>query len=254
MAIPTPTQTRTVDPYASYNSNVVNGLTKMISNGLDCVVASNPINVTRASATTLTVSAGYCIKDDVLIEISPIVIDMTDSDSYASISGGFWNEDGYYFVVLEYVYTKSKPAPVATIKLIQPDQWVSVYSATSHLLLKVVEVSSNNIDDVWNHNPSDDSYRVIFSNTLPNNNAKPTADYQIQPDDRWVWAEASDTMTLPFADGETLHTITKEDTGVGVTIEPISGDTIEGNVQIVLNNQYDSVTLKGGPSNTWYEV
>ena len=43
MGNPIPVQVRSVDPYASYNSDVVNRLTRIISNGNDCILHSNPI-------------------------------------------------------------------------------------------------------------------------------------------------------------------------------------------------------------------
>lgn len=138
-----PTQTRQIDPYSSYNSNVVNALTRMISRGANCLHGVHAIDVEIDPGTPLTqtiVKTGQCFKDDVLISIdSDFTVDLTDADFY--VSGPPWNEAGYYLITLAYTYAKSIPAPRASIKIFKPSQHASLTSG--YLFLKCLEVSFN---------------------------------------------------------------------------------------------------------------
>jgi hypothetical protein len=167
MGNPTPSQVRTVDPYASYHSNVVNKLTRMITTGLNCLFGTHSIEVTQASTTEIDCSAGQCFKDDVLIQTTAILtVDFEDSDFYIDPSGGWWNEIGYYYVVLDYEYVQSRPAPVADIKILLPSQ-TSLFTTDRYLFLKAVEVSWSGsafqIDDVWDYDPGTPANRRVYA-------------------------------------------------------------------------------------------
>ena len=175
-----PTQTRAVDSYASYNSNVVNRLTRIMSLEHQDVIMTPPyLDITwdSTSASDVVLTSGKCLKDDVLIEVSSdFDIDMSDSDFYVDITGGVWNEAGYYYVVLEYVYVKAKPAPVASIQILKPSQR-SLLTA-QYLFLKAVHVSFSGavfeIDATYDYDPENtDVYRkypysyIMMLSTLP---------------------------------------------------------------------------------------
>jgi len=142
MAIPYPDQTRTVDPYSSYSSNIVNRLTRMITGDTNCLFSTHTIEVTTDSTDSyvVRVGTGQCFKDDVIVELeSPMLVDFKNTSFYVDWDGGF-DEPGYYYVVLDYTYIKAKPSPKASLKIIKPDQRVSHFNS-QYLLLKVVLVS-----------------------------------------------------------------------------------------------------------------
>ena len=158
MGNPVPSQTRAVDPYASYHSNVVNRLTQMVTAGRNCLFGTHAMEVVINSITQVGVTTGQCFKDNVLIEMTAgLNIDMNDSDFYVDPSSGFWNEAGYYYIVLDYQYNKSRPAPEASLKIIKPSQRVALFNTTRYVLLKVVEVSFTGvhfqIDAVHDYDP-----------------------------------------------------------------------------------------------------
>ena len=86
MASNTPEQTRVVDPFASFNSDTVNQLTKMITQGDNGLTTTKGLDVTSDSTsptTTVVVSTGTAYMDDVLITItSDHLVDFTDSNNY----------------------------------------------------------------------------------------------------------------------------------------------------------------------------
>jgi len=158
MGNPVPSQIRSVDPYASYDSNVVNKLTRIISDGENILLSPSPIEVSLINTTTIKALEGKAIMQDVLIEIQDLPIDLSDIDFYLDSSGGWWNETGYYLVVLHYEYQKTSPPPEASIKIIMPSQKVGLYDPTKHLFLKCLEVSNsgiNEVDDVLDSDPDD---------------------------------------------------------------------------------------------------
>jgi len=155
-----PTQTRTVDPYSEYNSNIVNRLTRIASLAYDSLHEIRALDVEKASDTSVTVKTGTCYKDDVLIQITDdFSVDMTDEDFY--VSGPAWSEEGYYLIVLDYVYAKAMPPPKASIKILKPTQHALL--TEQYLFLKCVEVEfvgpSFRIVDVHDYVPSNETIR-----------------------------------------------------------------------------------------------
>jgi len=144
MASATPIQKRTVDPFASYNSNTVNQLTEMITKGNNGLTDYNAIQVSTDSTAPLTqsiVSVGTIYKDDVMITLTAEhVVDFEDPQHYVSFGTGF-NEVGTYYIVLDYTYAKSRPAPQASVKILKPSQIPHPSLGTSLFFLKAVAVS-----------------------------------------------------------------------------------------------------------------
>ena len=108
MASTTPTQERVVDPFASYNSNIVNRITEIVtqnSNGL-LTIPSLQVTLGALPLTTVDVAPGYIVKDDVLIKITAThQVDITDGDQWEGGSPLPF-PSGYCYLVLKYTYQK----------------------------------------------------------------------------------------------------------------------------------------------------
>ncbi len=150
-----PEQTRAIDPYSSYNSNVVNKLTRIVTRGEDALHSSHALNILRLTNTTVNLLTGVAFVDDVYIQITATkVIDLTDADYYFSNP---WNEAGNYIVALAYNYVKAKPAPEAAIKIYKPSEHAQ-FIASGNLFLKCLVVTFNGLtfqcDSVLNAVPT----------------------------------------------------------------------------------------------------
>jgi len=156
-----PSQVRSVDPYASYNSDVVNKITRIVSDGKNILLAPSPITVIQLNSENIRAETGKAIMQDVLIEIQDFNIAMNDADFYIDSSGGVFNETGYYLVVLHYEYQKTSPAPEASIKIIMPSQKIPLYNSSKHLFLGALDISDpgggEQIDDVLDYDPDNPS-------------------------------------------------------------------------------------------------
>jgi hypothetical protein len=147
MASSIPQQYRTIDPFASYNSNTVNQLTEMKSRGENVLdyPCSLDVVLDSTSVQEVVVKSGYVYKDDVLIYVSEDhTVPFTDyANQYVSfdVTGLI---TGYYYIVLEYTYIKSRPAPQAKIKIVMPTQRSNYNygsSSSSLVFLKAVYVT-----------------------------------------------------------------------------------------------------------------
>lgn len=163
-----PSQVRTVDPFASYNSDTVNKLTRMLSFGNDGFATARSCDITldATSATQVNMSVGVAYKDDMWIEITAAhVVDFTDSDQYYDFGTGF-DENGYYYVVMSYIYAKQRPAPEAEILIIKPSQRYLYSPGGEWLFLKAVHVSWNGssfvIDGVSSYDPDTPANKRLF--------------------------------------------------------------------------------------------
>jgi hypothetical protein len=157
-----PTQERSVDPFASYNSNVINRLTNMITRGDRGIVTVYDLQVTIDSTspnTTVVISSGYCFKDDVMIEVqseSTMQILGTGADTnYAHSFNPASASDGYYYIVLYYNYQKSRPVPQAILYAVESTNTSAIYpnNTGDYVLLKVVNVSGGVISSVLDYDP-----------------------------------------------------------------------------------------------------
>ena len=144
--IPETAQIRTVDPFASYNSDTVDKLTRMMTFDDNLLANVNSLRVTLDStaANHVVVSTGSAFKDDTLIEITQeISIDFDDKDSYYDWSAGWFDEAGTYYLLLRYRYAKSRPAPVASYQILKPSQRSSFSLTGDWVFLAAVVVSWN---------------------------------------------------------------------------------------------------------------
>ncbi len=266
MGNPTPIQERSVDPYSSYDSNVVNKLTRIISDGTDCLLMPTPVMCSHFSGTVIRASEGKSIKDDVLIETKLLDISITDADFYVDSSNGTNNEDGYYYVVLEYVYNKIAPPPEANIKLIKPSQRAGTYNPTLHLFINCVRIIGGVLAGIWNYDPENPSVerhlvggggvgtQVEWTSISDSGSSTLTSDSDTIA---CHTTTGSQDIYLPIVDlSKKMIRIVKmtSDTNV-VNVHRVSPDSIEGKISIVLRKQYDSVSLIPYPiDNVWIEV
>lgn len=164
MASTIPEQYRAVDPFASYNSNTVNQLTEMRSraeNVLD-IPCGLDVVADETSSSVVTVRPGYAFKDDVMIYVSEEqTVDFSDDDQYITTpTVGDPLVTGYSYIVLEYTFIKSRPAPQANIKIVRPGERNNYdygSSSTSLIFLKAVNITSISpitVGSVWDYDPS----------------------------------------------------------------------------------------------------
>jgi hypothetical protein len=113
--------------------------------GLLTVPSLDVISDTTSPTTTVIVKPGYIVKDDVLIKIkADHPVDFLDDDNWVSPPDITFT-GGYCYVVLHYQYQKQRPAPVATIKILQPSQRNIInLPGSTYFLLKVVEMDALN--------------------------------------------------------------------------------------------------------------
>lgn len=256
MGNPVPSQERTVDPYASYHSNVVNKFTRMITTGLNCIFGTHGIEVTQLSSTEVETSTGQCFKDDMLIQVtSTLTVDFEDEDFYADPSGGWWNEIGYYYVTLDYTYTISRPAPDASIKILKPSQH-AMYTPTSRFLfLKAVEVSWNGstfqIDDVWDYDPSTPTNRRVYAPLFAGvQDTIPTFDVD-EHEARIIYVRETDRLYWGTSQRwETFNAIRDNIDTIGMTVGQLGYIDASGAMQPAIADSYthqsDAVILQVG--------
>lgn len=153
-----PNQTRTVDAFSSYHSNIVNRLTRIISDGEDVIIGNDSLSVSIMDSTNLNLSSGFVIKDDVLIEVtSNFNIDLESSDLYYDGASPL-PEEGLYYIVLDYTYEKTKPAPEANIVVLTPSQTNDI-TYNRFLFLQSVDIIDSGsglvIDEIYGYDPND---------------------------------------------------------------------------------------------------
>jgi hypothetical protein len=167
MAGNTPSQNRAIDPFSSYNSDIVNQLSRNITRNDNGLLAVSDLNVYIDSTSPLdhvVVKPGFAVISDVLIQVNADHrVNFRDSTHYVTPSGGIFDEIGYYYVVLEYNYAKSRPAPTAKLKILRPSESGHSSLGDSLLFLKAVNVVSgvgaNEIDSVADIDPGNTTNR-----------------------------------------------------------------------------------------------
>jgi len=151
MASTIPNQERVVDPFASYNSNVVNRITEIVTHnnvGMLTISSMEVVQDSTSPNTSVVVKPGYAVKDDVLIKITAEhTVDFTDPDQWVT-PPDITFPGGNCYVVLEYQYLKQRPAPQANIKILQPNERPLINGDSIYLLLKVVETSTISPHDI----------------------------------------------------------------------------------------------------------
>lgn len=159
MASTIPSQERVVDPFASYNSNVVNRLTEIVTRSDEGMLTQGALQVIASDSTTVVAQTGYAVKDDVLIRLTQThTVDFADEDQWESDIPTLGFPSGYYYIVLKYQYLKQRPAPQAEIKILKPSEGYLLDStSTVYLLLKVAQISSGAITNLYDYDPGNTS-------------------------------------------------------------------------------------------------
>lgn len=146
MALLTPTQTRTLDPYTEerWSSNV-NRLTRLVTGGNNIIVQpETSFRLTISDASTVVVHPGLFVKDDCLVHISAdYTLDFSDSTGnlYIDDTGGM-DQEGYYFILIQYAYTRSLPPTKAFYRILKSLSAYNLYSS-SYIYLGNIRVVNN---------------------------------------------------------------------------------------------------------------
>ena len=153
MAITPTLQQRAVDPYSSYNSDNVNMLTRILSQGNDVIAQGFSILRDATSDTLITLTGGVCVKDDVMINIrEDIILDIYSENCYFD-SVIEEDETTEIYLVLRYIYTKATPAPVAQVGFLSTKESFNPYT---YLFLGWFDIRNGSIFDVLEIDPSID--------------------------------------------------------------------------------------------------
>ena len=206
-----PLQVRTVDPFATYNSDTVNKLTRTVNHGENALEKYSSLRCTLddTSTTIVHLSPGVLYKDDIRIEIqAPTIIDFESAEFYENFGAGF-SEAGYYYVLMEYVYQKSRPAPQAKIVILKPSQLTAFEFSTNWIFLNSVLSEFNgltfDLTEILDYDPSilsvKRNYIKVFAGTetlLPifdEESDQTRIVYDVRNDKFWFgyrdrWAEA----------------------------------------------------------------
>jgi len=205
MASSIPSQARAIDPFASYNSDTVNVLTRMLTNGEDGISTALSCDVIDSTSTTeVILQPGFVYIDDVWINISAQhTVDFTDSNHYYNFDTGF-DETGYYYVVLEYTYARSRPAPQSRALIIKPSQISAYTQGGSWLFLKAVKVEGVgpfHVASVHNYDLDNmDNKRIYVAKFAGTEVGLPTFNRE-RDQSRFVYGIEEDDFFFGFSDG-----------------------------------------------------
>lgn len=119
MTLTPPVQQRTADPYSEVRyTQTLNRFTRVITGGDDMVLKSESSFICNIiDWYTVNIEAGIAVKDDTLVHINQDYdVDFTDQDLYIDDSDTMISE-GYYFLLLQYNYARTLPAPKAYYRI-----------------------------------------------------------------------------------------------------------------------------------------
>jgi hypothetical protein len=145
MSLTPPEQERAIDPFSQYRwSQNLNRLSRAVTGGRNAVhFADRSFKLTKMDWKTVTVDPGIAFKDDVLIHIKELVeLDFTNNEYYIDPTGTM-EAAGYYYIVLQYYYNRSLPAPVALIRIIRDTALYYYPYETDLIFLGAAQVTFN---------------------------------------------------------------------------------------------------------------
>lgn len=232
MADSIPSQIRTVDPFSSYGSNVVNRHTKMVTFDEEGMANINSLRVTYANdatSTTVVVSTGFAYKDEVLLHMDgTAIVDFNTADHYYDWDspGLGFNENGYYYIVLNYVYVKSRPAPVASYQILKPSQRGAFSTGGSWLFLAAILISGvggagAQIDNIFDYDPTDVDNKRLYVKTYTGTETELPDHNQTRDQSRVAYDPQADEFYFGYSDrwrslGKGTGTVIKDTSGVAV--------------------------------------
>jgi hypothetical protein len=147
-----PEQLRAIDPWSENRfSNNLNLRSRMITGGRDIIVFEESFNLEIVNNTTLKVTAGVLVKDDVMVHVMQDTdMDLQNEDdwiistqSQPGIPVSAQAEDYDIHVFVEYKYARSIPpaeAKYICIKHGNSNQLLDHYNSERHLWLGMVTV------------------------------------------------------------------------------------------------------------------
>jgi hypothetical protein len=159
-------QQRAVDPFSTYTSAMVNRLTRMVSERQNSILKPTDLEVTidstGDSTTIIEIGIGSCFKDNVYIEMTDSEnVDISDSDYYESGSAGF-GENGIYYLCIEYVFSRSHPAPTARIRVLNPSDHGS-YPGDKYVFIKAIKVQDQVVTNLYDADPDNLDNKRLYS-------------------------------------------------------------------------------------------
>ncbi len=164
-------QIRAVDPFASYNSNVVSRLTRVLTRNINCIHQQTDFDVTLNTTfptTQLDIAPGILFISDILIEVTaPFTVDFMDADFYEPSTIPM-DSTGEYLLTIKYEYAISQPPPDGKVVILKPDQYALFQASGSpYLLYKVVNVINNlgtyEIDSLTDQHSSISTIKRVYS-------------------------------------------------------------------------------------------
>jgi len=156
-------QVRAVDPFSSYESDNVNKITRVLTAGEDRIIRDTDLLPTKLSNTSINVSAGVCVKDDVMLHVTTDeTFDVTLASNY--IEGSLIPSGGAdAYLVLVYQYVKTPVVPVASIKLLKT---LANFNTELYVFLGMVRFSNTNvIDQIYTGDTVRGVYRMVANFT-----------------------------------------------------------------------------------------
>jgi len=132
-------QSRAVDPFASYDSDIVNRHLESLTLNENCILTG--LYPTIVDQTNIKVPLGFCVKDNVLIRFTQdIAIDLTDVNWYSNPASGGLTTTGIYYVVVSYRYQQVKPAPYAKVVILNDPS--TQYDPGQYLFLAALQIDT----------------------------------------------------------------------------------------------------------------
>ena len=257
MAASIPSQERTVDPFASYNSNTVNHHTKMITLDNDVIANISSLRVTDAmdaTSTAVFVSTGIAYKDAVLIQMTAQgTVDFNTADHYYDWDspGLGFDENGYYYIILNYVYVKSRPAPQASYQILKPSQRGSFSTGGSWLFLAAVlisgvGVSGAQIDEISDYDPDNPDNKRLYPKTYAGTETFLPTHNQTRDQARIAYDSTSDEFYFGYSDRWGIINANVYQTTINVSDWISSGGSYYADVTHSLGTQYNTITVVSG--------
>lgn len=255
MAASIPSQERTVDPFASYNSNTVNDHTKMVTYDEEGMANINSLRVTDAldaTSTAVFVSTGFTYKDAVLIHMTAQgTVDFNTADHYYDWDspGLGFNENGYYYIVMNYVYVKSRPAPQASYQIIKPSQRGSFSTGGSWLFLAAVLISGvggsgAQIDDILDYDPEDQDNKRLYVKTYAGTETFLPIHNQTRDQSRIAYDSTADEFYFGYSDHWGVINANIVQTTIQIGDWILSSGSYYADVDIsAIGTQYNAVTV-----------
>jgi len=147
-------QLRAVDPYASYDSDIVNRHLDALTLNKNCILTGLECSI--IDQTNIKVGSGFCVKDSVLINFTQDVsIDLTDVNWYSNPASGGLTTTGVYYVVVSYKYQTIRPAPYAKIVILNDP--TNQYDPGQYLFIAALQIDTFNtslgVISVIDHDP-----------------------------------------------------------------------------------------------------